>query len=108
MKRQVKEQDAAILSGRLVLLEDGSRYDMDQLECDDLLSDLKDWDYPIFDLLDRYGRSVLSAVTFLSFAKLSCRVRALHVYPMFTCMFVLCSADRELLVHTFCARERLT
>ncbi len=50
-------------SGRLVSLEDGSRYDLDQLEKDRLLEDLKEWDYPIFDLLDRYEDRILSAVS---------------------------------------------
>lgn len=48
---------------RLILLEDGSRFDLDQLESDQLLCDLKEWDYPIFDLLDRYNQSILSAVS---------------------------------------------
>lgn len=47
---------------RTILLDDGSRYDLDHLESDELLCDLKDWDYPIFDLLERYNRSILSAV----------------------------------------------
>lgn len=47
---------------RLISLEDGSRFDLDQLESDQLLSDLKEWDYPIFDLLDRYTDTILSAV----------------------------------------------
>lgn len=47
---------------RTILLDDGIRYDLDHLESDELLCDLKDWDYPIFDLLDRYNRSILSAV----------------------------------------------
>ncbi|EFX75429.1 hypothetical protein DAPPUDRAFT_250482 [Daphnia pulex] len=46
---------------RLISLEDGSRFDLDQLESDQLLSDLKEWDYPIFDLLDRYTDTILSA-----------------------------------------------
>lgn len=49
-------------NSRQILLEDGSRFDLDHLENDQLLRDLKDWDYPIFDLLDRYNRSILSAV----------------------------------------------
>lgn len=54
---------------RVILLEDGSRFDLDQLECDQLLNDLKEWDYPIFDLLDRYTDRVLSTVisNFLNF-----------------------------------------
>lgn len=56
---QMGEEDE---NSRQILLEDGSRFDLDHLENDQLLRDLKDWDYPIFDLLDRYNRSILSAV----------------------------------------------
>lgn len=59
IKIQVSEEKE---NSRLILLEDGSRFDLDQLESDQLLGDLKEWDYPIFDLLDRYNRSILSAV----------------------------------------------
>lgn len=48
---------------RVVVLEDGSRFDLDQLESDQLLGDLKEWDYPIFDLLDLYTTQVLSTVS---------------------------------------------
>lgn len=54
-------------SCRVILLEDGSRFDLDQLECDQLLHDLKEWDYPIFDLLDRYTDRILSTVRIVFF-----------------------------------------
>ena len=47
---------------RLVLLGDGSHYDLDRLDDDALLNNLKEWDYPIFDLLDRYADHILSTV----------------------------------------------
>ena len=61
-----EEEEEEESCGRLILLEDGSRFDLDQLETDQLLGDLKEWDYPIFDLLDRYTHSILSAVSFNS------------------------------------------
>ena len=49
----------------LVLLDDGlAPFCLNQLESDPLLDDLKNWDYPIFDLLDRYGQRILSAVIY--------------------------------------------
>ena len=48
---------------RAVILDDGSRYDLEQLDIDPLLNNLKDWDYPIFDLLDLYDQHILSAVS---------------------------------------------
>lgn len=56
-------------SCRVILLEDGSRFDLDQLECDQLLHDLKEWDYPIFDLLDRYTDRILSTTCYRVFAE---------------------------------------
>ena len=52
---------------RVVLLDDGLRYDLDLMEGDPLLDQLKEWDYPIFDLLDQYDQSILSAVSYFHF-----------------------------------------
>ena len=68
---------AAGSTGDVLVLLDGDDQDEDddcsapsaaasfclkQLESDPLLDDLKEWDYPIFDLLERYGQRILSAV----------------------------------------------
>ena len=66
--RREREEEDEEEKGRddnngLVLLDDGSApFCLNQLESDPLLDDLKNWDYPIFDLLDRYGQRILSAV----------------------------------------------
>ena len=52
-----------LFNSRLVSLDDGTRYNLDTLESERLLDELKEWDYPIFDLLDRYGDRILSAVS---------------------------------------------
>ena len=66
------DDDSAVENGeetcagdRLVTLDDGSCYDLDRLHQDALLNHLKEWDYPIFDLLDQYGEHILSAVSCL-------------------------------------------
>lgn len=66
MKKKEELMAMTNSSGRLVCLEDGTcSYNLDQLESEQLLDDLKDWDYPIFDLLDRYGDRILSAVRYV-------------------------------------------
>ena len=51
---------------RSLLMDDGLRYDLDLMESDPLLDKLKEWDYPIFDLLDQYSHCILSTVSSLS------------------------------------------
>ena len=48
---------------RVVVVDDGLRYDLELMESDPLLDQLKEWDYPIFDLLDQYNQRILSTVS---------------------------------------------